>query len=208
MSINSNEVIKDVEEKRKELKLDFILNDLNSLLKESLEGADRVKFIVENLKGFARPGDDTPVYADINKCIGSALNLIWNELKYKADVKTEYGDIPLTICNPQNMNQVFMNILVNAAHAIEKYGEIMIKTWHKEDSIFISIADTGCGISEEHLKRIFDPFFSTKEVGAGTGLGLSISYDIVKKHNGNITVQSENGKGATFIVRIPVQGKS
>jgi two-component system NtrC family sensor kinase len=129
---------------------------------------------------------------------------VWNELKYKATVNKEYGEIPLTKCYPQQLNQVFMNLLVNAAHAIEKQGVITIRTLKEGSFILISITDTGCGMDDAIVNRIFEPFFTTKEVGKGTGLGLSITYDIVKKHGGDITVQSEPGEGTTFTVRIPL----
>ncbi len=203
-SLKSTEIPEELREKRKKLKLDFILEDVQELIKESLEGAERVTKIVQNLKTFSRVDQAEYKYADINECIESTLNIAWNELKYKATVKKEYQKLPLTKCYPQQLNQVFMNLLVNAAHSIEKQGEIKIKTWDGDGSIMISISDTGCGIPKDRLNRIFEPFFTTKEVGKGTGLGLSITYDIIKKHNGEITVESEAGKGTTFTVRIPV----
>ena len=136
--------------------------------------------------------------------IESTINVVWNELKYKADVKKEYGKIPLTKCNIGQLNQVFMNLLVNAVHAIEEHGEISVKTEQRGGDIVVSVSDTGNGIPEDKINRIFEPFFTTKEVGEGTGLGLSIAYDIVKKHNGEILVTSEVGKGSTFTVKIPV----
>ncbi len=200
-SVESEEVLR---EKRKKLKLDYIIPDIKDLIRESLDGADRVRKIVQDLKSFSRVDEAEHKHADINECIESTINIVWNELKYKAKVKREYGELPLTVCYPNQLNQVFMNLLVNAAHAIEEQGEIGIKTWHEDGSIFVTISDTGAGIPKEILNRIFEPFFTTKEVGKGTGLGLSITYDIVKKHNGDITVQSEEGKGTAFTVRIPV----
>ncbi len=191
-------------EKRRKLKLDYIIPDIKALIEESLDGADRVRKIVQDLKSFSRVDEAEYKHADINECIDSTINIVWNELKYKAVLKKEYGELPLTKCFPQQLNQVFMNLLVNAAHAIEKQGEITIKTGLEGDFISVSISDTGVGIPAENLNRIFDPFFTTKEIGKGTGLGLSITYDIVKKHNGDITVRSEEGKGTTFTVRIPV----
>jgi signal transduction histidine kinase len=116
----------------------------------------------------------------------------------------EYGAIPLTKCNPGQLNQVFMNLLMNAAQAIEKKGEITVKTWDEEGSICITISDTGCGIPADRVPRIFEPFFTTKEVGKGTGLGLSIAYDIIKKHKGTIGVQSTVGQGTAFTIKIPL----
>ncbi len=189
---------------RESLKLDFIIEDTRELIDESIDGAERVRDIVLNLKNFSRVDKAESHHADINECIESTIKIVWNEIKYKAELKKDYGDIPLTKCYPQQLNQVFMNILVNAAHAIGKKGEISVKTWNGDGSIHVSIADTGCGISEKNINKIFEPFFTTKEVGKGTGLGLSIVYDIIKKHDGDISVKSEVGKGTEFIITIPV----
>ncbi|HNG44839.1 MAG TPA: ATP-binding protein, partial [Elusimicrobiota bacterium] len=126
-----------------------------------------------------------------------------NELKYKAQLTKEYGALPRIKCFPRLLNQVFMNLLVNASHAIEKQGVITVKTWQDNGSIVASVSDTGCGIPEPIRKKIFEPFFTTKEAGKGTGLGLSIAYDIVARHKGEITVDSEVGRGTTFTVRVP-----
>ena len=193
-----------LKEKRKELKIDFILEDIKDLTRESLSGAERVKKIVQDLKSFSRVDQAEYKQADINECIESTINIVWNELKYKATITREYGEIPLTICYPQQLNQVFMNILMNAANAIEKQGQITVRTWKDDGSILASVCDTGCGMASEIMKRIFEPFFTTKEVGKGTGLGLSITYDIIKNHGGEITVQSEIGKGSCFTIRIPI----
>jgi signal transduction histidine kinase len=200
---NSN-ILAEIAETRKALKIDYITGDLDNLIKESLEGADRVKKIVQDLKNFSRVDESEFKTADINAGLESTINIVWNELKYKTTLVKEYGDIPLTVCNPGQLNQVFMNMLVNAAHAIEKQGEIRIRTWFERGLINIAISDSGTGISQENQRRIFEPFFTTKEVGKGTGLGLSIAYDIVKKHNGMIKVNSEVGKGTTFTISIPV----
>jgi two-component system NtrC family sensor kinase len=200
----NSDVLMEIAEKRKALKIDYITGDLDNLIKESLEGADRVKKIVQDLKNFSRVDESEFKTADINSGLESTINIVWNELKYKTTLVKEYGDIPLIVCNPGQLNQVFMNLLVNAAHAIEKHGEIRVRTWHERGLISITISDSGTGISEENQRRIFEPFFTTKEVGKGTGLGLSIAYDIIKKHNGMIKVDSEVGKGTTFTISIPV----
>ncbi|RJQ20818.1 MAG: PAS domain S-box protein [Nitrospiraceae bacterium] len=202
--MTEKDTIEKVQELRKKLRLDYILKDVGQLINESIEGADRVKKIVQNLKTFSRLDEADYKHANINECIESTLNIVWNELKYKTTVEKEYGELSLTKCYPQQLNQVFMNLLVNAAQAIEKQGEIRIKTWNGNGFINVSISDNGGGIPEDKLSRIFEPFYTTKPVGKGTGLGLSITYDIVKKHNGEITVESEKGKGTTFTVRIPV----
>ncbi|WP_243370986.1 PAS domain S-box protein [Geotalea sp. SG265] len=187
-------------------KLDYILNDSRSLLSESMEGAERVKHIVQNLKSFSRIDDAEAKYADIHECLESTIMIAWNELKYKASLVRDYGELPLVKCFPQQLNQVFLNLLINAAHAIEQQGEIRIATWCENKTACIAISDTGCGIPPEVIGKIFDPFFTTKEVGKGTGLGLSISFDIINKHKGTIEVTSEPGRGTTFTTRIPVEG--
>ena len=186
--------------------IDFIQHDILDLIKESREGTDRIKKIVTDLKDFVHPGEDEVQYADINKGIESTLNVVWNELKYKAEVTKDFGDLPLVKCYPRQLNQVFMNILVNAAYAIKEQGEINIRTEANDDGyVEIRIIDNGVGIPKENLSKIFDPFFTTRDVGQGTGLGLNVAYNIVKKHNGTIDVESTLGGGTTFIIRIPFQ---
>jgi len=187
-----------------EVDLDFVLKDIFELIDESKEGTERIKKIVQDLKDFAHPGQDKPKFANINQNIDSTVNVVWNELKYKADVIKDYGDLPQVLCYPQLLNQVFMNLLINAAQSIEKNGEINIKTRADSGYVEIKISDTGSGIPKENLNRVFDPFFTTKDVGKGTGLGLNVAYNIIKKHHGKIDVKSDVGKGTTFTIKIPV----
>ena len=198
-----SEQVKRIAALEKEIDLDFVLKDIFELIEESIEGTERIKKIVLDLKDFAHPGEDKPNFADINQSMDSTVNVVWNELKYKADVAKDYGDLPRVQCYPQLLNQVFMNLLVNAAQSIEEHGEIKIKTRANNGYVEIKVSDTGSGIPKENLPRIFDPFFTTKEVGKGTGLGLNVAYNIVKKHQGKIDVKSDVGKGTTFTIRIP-----
>jgi signal transduction histidine kinase len=146
--------------------------------------------------------------ADLHEGIDSTLNIVKNELKYKVNVLKEYGDIPPVFCLVSQLNQVFMNMLVNAGHAIETQGSITIRTSrHGDDGVCVEFTDTGKGIAPEHLNRIFDPFFTTKPVGMGTGLGLSLSYSIIERHQGRIEVESELGVGSTFRIFLPIQPK-
>lgn len=193
-----------IREKESQIDIDFILQDATDLIKESREGVERIKKIVLNLKDFAHPGVNEAQLADINRSIESTLNIVWNELKYKATVKKNFSDLPQVNCYPQQLNQVFMNLLVNAAQAIDKEGEINITTRNMDGKVEITISDTGCGIPRENLSKIFDPFFTTKEVGKGTGLGLNVAYNIIKKHKGTINVESEVGKGTRFIIQLPL----
>ncbi len=189
-----------------ELQGGSLLKELEDVVAESLEGADRIKKIVQDLKSFAHPGEDKLKEMDINQGLESTLNIAWNELKYKVEVCKEYGDLPPVLCFPQQINQVFMNILVNAGQAIEKDGVMTIHTSHQRDMVVISITDNGSGIKKEDIAHIFDPFFTTKEVGKGTGLGLNVAYNIIKKHGGTLTVESIVGQGTTFTISLPVQG--
>jgi len=199
------ETVATLNELRKKMKIEFILEDIKNLLDESRDGAERVRRIVQDLKSFSHVDEAECKPVGINECLDTTLNMLRNEIKYVADVELEYDpDLPMLLCFPQQINQVFMNILVNAAHAIEGHGTIKIKTVHESDDIVVRISDTGKGIAPENLTRIFEPFFTTKEVGKGTGLGLSISYDIIKKHGGVMNVESEVGAGTTFIIRFPL----
>ena len=191
---------------KREVDLDYLKEDLAALVRESRDGLDRVKKIVQDLKDFSRV-DSSPEWqkADLHRCIDSTLNVVWNEIKYKAEVVKEYGALPEVECLPSQLNQVFMNLMVNAAHAIAEKGTITITTGVEGDLAWVSVADTGAGIAPENLRRIFDPFFTTKPVGKGTGLGLSVSHNIVAKHGGRLEVESEPGRGTTFRVSLPVQ---
>jgi signal transduction histidine kinase len=164
------------------------------------------RFKRQSLRKFSRLDEAEIQKADIHEGIDSTLTLVHHELKNKVDVIKEYGDIPPINCYPNQLNQVFMNLIVNAAHAIEGKGHIRIKTFVDRKNLTIEISDTGKGIPPEDLKRIFDPGFTTKGVGVGTGLGLAISYRIVKDHNGKLEVESEVGKGTKLRVVLPIDG--
>lgn len=186
----------------------FLKEDIFSLLAESKDGLGRVRKIVQDLKNFSRVGEQEWQEADLHQGIDSTLNIVWNELKYKAKVIKEYGDIPHVFCLISQLNQVFMNLLVNAGHAIETQGTITIRTKrHGDDKVCVEISDTGKGIAPEHINRIFEPFFTTKPVGKGTGLGLSLSYGIIKRHGGQIEVESIEGQGTTFRLLLPINPK-
>ena len=191
---------------REKLDIEFLKEDLGALMSESKDGITRVKKIVQNLKDFSHvDASDEWHFTDLHNGLDSTLNIVNNEIKYKADVVREYGDIPEVECLSSQLNQVFMNLLVNAAHAIEERGTITVRTGRQGNEVWVEATDTGKGIAPEHLKKIFDPFFTTKPIGKGTGLGLSLSYGIIQKHHGRIEVQSEVGKGTTFRVWLPVK---
>lgn len=193
---------------RKKLKIDYISKDAKDLISESMDGADRVRRIVQDLKSFSRMDQTDCTLVNLNETLETTINIAWNEIKYVATLNREFGDIPELKCYPQQLGQVFLNLLVNAAQAMDSQGAITVRTWSDETSVFVSVSDTGKGVPAKDLSRIFEPFFTTKEVGKGTGLGLSISYGIVKNHGGEITAQSEIGKGSTFTVRIPLHAEN
>ncbi len=200
---NIKPLVETIEKYEKDIDIEYLKDDIPELLSDCAEGTERVRKIVGDLKNFAHPGNEKIKLMDINKGIESTLNVVTNEIKYKAEVIKEFGEIPLVEGYPQQVNQVFMNILVNAAQAIEKKGTITIKTEQDGNDILISISDTGSGIDEKNISKIFDPFFTTKAVGKGTGLGMNIAYNIIKKHKGSIDIKSKVGKGTTFIIKLP-----
>jgi len=192
----------------KELDLEFLQEDLQDLVKESIEGATRAKKIVQDLRDFSRIDKQEREIFDVEEGISATLNIVHNELKYKADIVKEYGGIKPIECVGAQLNQVFMNLLVNAAHSIEDFGKITVRTGYDgEKFAWVEVEDTGKGIPEDVKNKIFDPFFTTKPVGKGTGLGLSLSYKIIKDHHGHFEVDSVVGKGTKFRVYLPISHK-
>lgn len=190
----------------RERDLDYIAKDVFELLAESKDGLNRLRKIVLDLKTFSHVGEHEWQEADLHRGLDSTLNIVWNELKYKCRIVKEYGDIPPVYCLGSQLNQVFMNLLVNAGQAIEEQGTITIRTCRQGDAqVRIEIEDTGKGIPPEHLNRVFEPFFTTKPVGKGTGLGLSLSYSIIERHHGTLAVRSEAGKGTCFSITLPIR---
>jgi two-component system NtrC family sensor kinase len=185
---------------------DFIKQDIFQLMLESKDGLNRVRKIVQDLKDFSRVGETDWLWADLHAGLDSTLNIVWNEIKYKCTVVKHYAaDLPQIRCLPSQLNQVFMNLLVNAAHSIDEKGEITISTERSgKDAVRILIGDSGKGIAPEHLQHIFEPFFTTKPIGKGTGLGLSIAWGIVGKHHGSLSVDSTVGVGTTFTITLPI----
>jgi len=193
---------------RSEMELAYILDDIPLLISESKDGISRVGQIVRDLKDFSRVDSSQDwQWANLHQGIDSTLNIAASELKYKADLVKQYGVLPEVECLPSQINQVIMNLVVNAAHAMgTERGTITVRTGcANDDKVWIEVADNGCGIPAQSLQKIFDPFYTTKPVGQGTGLGLSLSYGIIKRHCGEIHVHSEVGVGTTFRVELPVR---
>jgi two-component system NtrC family sensor kinase len=191
---------------RAEIDLDFLKEDIPNLMRESLEGITRVKKIVQDLKDFSHADTHQEwKWADLHQGIESTINIVASEVKYKADVVREFGALPDIECLPTQLNQVFMNLLVNAAHAMgDVRGTITIRTGIEGESVWLEFSDNGSGIPPEVQARIFDPFFTTKPIGKGTGLGLSLAYGIIQKHKGKITLDSAPGRGTTFRIVLPI----
>ena len=189
---------------REELDLDYMLEDAGVLISENLAGTERVSRIVRDLNAFSRVDHAEYTLTDLNHIMETAINIAANEIKYVADLKRDLGNIPKIKCYPQQLTQVFLNLLINAAQAIHQKGTITVRSWCNNTHVHLSVTDTGSGISPENISRIFDPFFTTKEVGKGTGLGLSISYGIVRNHGGDLSVESQVDSGTTFSLKLPI----
>lgn len=205
----------EIEDFKDKIDLDFLLDDIEDAINQSVEGAQRVATIVKAMKSFSHPGSSEKESIDLNTAIENTLTVARNEWKYVADLETNYdADLPLVSCFPGEINQTVLNMVVNAAHAIEDLqkstgtsnkGLIKISTKHIDDKALITISDNGCGIPESHLQKIYDPFFTTKEVGKGTGQGLSIAYSVIKdKHGGSLKVHSAPGEGSRFEISLPL----
>jgi two-component system, NtrC family, sensor kinase len=188
---------------KKEMDYSYLIQEIHSLLKGIEEGANRSSEIIKGLRSFSRLDDEVIQFYDIHEGIDSTLVLLHNKIRDKIKVRKEYGDFEGLECYPSKLNQVLMNILTNSIQAMEDGGELFIQTVSSAIGVKIIIKDNGKGMPPEVKDHIFEPFFTTKDVGQGTGLGLSISYGIIEKHNGNIDVISEPGKGTEFIISLP-----
>jgi two-component system NtrC family sensor kinase len=199
-------LLSEIDDIRTRFDIDFISRDLPQLMAESREGIERVTRIVRDLKDFSYfDRAESWKLVDLHAGLESTINIIWNELKYKVTLQRNYGELPLVECLPSELNQVYMNLLLNAGHSISERGTIEVSTGQEGDQVWIEFKDSGAGIAPDLMQRIFDPFFTTKPVGSGTGLGLSISYGIINKHHGRIDVTSVLGEGACFRIVIPTR---
>ena len=192
-----------IRRRKQAVDLDYLRGDIGDLGRETEEGLARVKKIVQDLKDFSHAGEGVWQLSSLHRGLDSTLNIAWNELRYKVEVVKRYGELPEIECLPSELNQVFMNLFINAAQAIRTRGELRIATGAADAGVWVEVADTGGGIAPEHLPRIFEPFFTTKPVGQGTGFGLALSYSIVKKHRGTLEVTSTLGVGTTFRIWLP-----
>ena len=192
--------------------MDFLLSDLAKAIRESQEGSERIRHIVQDLRDFSHMDTGERVLADVNQCLDSTASIVWPMMKHLVVLEKEFQQLPSVPCFPMQLKQVFMNLLVNAFQAIEEKlagtsetGRVQVRTQVRGDWVAVSVSDTGAGIAPENLPRIFDPFFTTKKVGVGTGLGLSTCYSIMRRHGGSLTVESELGRGSTFEVLLRIE---
>ncbi|MCD4780672.1 MAG: PAS domain S-box protein [Candidatus Omnitrophica bacterium] len=197
--------LKTINEFDREWNIEYKVKDIQNIIEETLEGINRISTIVNDLKTFARKDDETEEEVNINDILESSINVAWNQIKYKAELIKNFSDLPKTQCNKLQIGQVFVNMLINSVQAIEDHGKITIATGLNNNNIIITIADTGQGIQKEYLDKVWNPFFTTKEIGQGTGLGLSISYEIIRKHGGQMEIASKEGCGTTFTITLPVK---
>jgi len=195
------------------LELEFLQAEIPKAFDRTVEGIERVATIVRAMKEFAHPGGAQQNYADLNHALQTTLTVAGNEYRYHAQVETQFGALPLVNCNIGELNQVFLNLIVNSAHAVvaagkdATQGRITIVTAAADDEVTVSIGDNGCGIAPDDLDKIFDPFFTTKPVGQGSGQGLAVSRSIVAdKHAGRISVRSVLNEGTNFTVHLPIKG--
>ena len=198
----------DISKFEEDINMDFIMNDISKLLQHNQKGIERIRKIVLDLRTFAREDTGIMDLIKIEDVIDNILSIVHSEIKGKAELVKNYGQTPMIRCHAQRLGQVFINLIVNATQAIESRGTIEIKTYVNGEYVCIDVTDSGKGIEEKNLKKIFDAFFTTKPVGQGTGLGLSISYEIVKKHGGDIKVRSKVGQGTTFTIMLPLNAKA
>jgi two-component system NtrC family sensor kinase len=206
-------VLARVQEAEQRLDLAFVYTEIPKAFQRTLEGVERAAAIVRAMKEFAHPGGVEQGLADLNHAIETTLLVAHNEYKYHAKIESRLGELPEVICNVGALNQVFLNLIVNAAHAIAESGKdvatgrITIETQARGDSVEIRVEDNGCGIAEENLGKIFEPFFTTKPVGRGTGQGLAITRIVIEKHGGTVQVHSAMGRGTRFVLRLPIAGR-
>jgi signal transduction histidine kinase len=196
-----------------EVDMTYLISDFGKAIRESQEGSERIRHIVQDLREFSHHGTDERVLADVNQCLDSTATIVWPMMKQIVVLEKEYQSLQAVSCYPMQIKQVFMNLLVNAFQSIEECvgesgetGTIWLRTRQRDGGVVVEVSDTGVGIPESRIDRIFDPFFTTKKVGSGTGLGLSTSFGIVKRHGGTMTVESKPGEGAAFSVFLPADG--
>jgi two-component system NtrC family sensor kinase len=199
------EKLAELDDLHNEIEPDLLFDDMAAMFNDTSYGLEQINELVLGLKDFSRLDQAMTDSVSINECVNSSLLIAKSNLKNRIEVILSLGDIPKIACVPSQINQVLLNLFNNASQAIEGEGKILVKTWADEVNVYISVQDTGKGMSPEVVAQIFDPFFTTKPVGEGTGLGLSISFQIIEQHGGRIRVASEVGRGTRFGISLPKQ---
>ena len=196
--------IREIKKLKKKINLDFVLQDSHKILIESVDGIERIEQMLVELADFSTVENTELIEEDINQLLEKALFLACSELRYKVEIVKEYGQLPRVVCDRGGMVQVFLNLLINAAQAIDSKGIVTVRTGMHSSMIWVDIADTGPGISEQDLAEIFDPFFTSKSPGKGAGLGLHLVREVIEAHDGRTNVMSREGQGTTFRLMLPV----
>lgn len=194
---------KSIAELEKQEDLPFVNSDIDSLITDTIDGAQRVQDIVKGLKEFSHVGSDEKTPCDLVSCVESTLKIVKNELSKNCVIETVLEPVPMVLANRGELNQVLVNLLINAGQSVELDGLVTIKTYQKNENVIIAVSDNGIGIEQSDINKLFEPFYTTKPIGVGTGLGLAISYGIVKNHGGDIHVESTPGEGTTFSLELP-----
>ncbi len=210
-ALENNKLAAQYQALRKEEEIEFIVDDIKELLDDTIKGLNRVSSIVANLKKVTHAGELEMELCNINDIIDESVKVVWSELKYNMEVSKHFSELPAVNCHTGEIHQVLMNLFLNASHACEDKGILTITTStvtkDGQDWVYIKVADNGKGMPDDVIKKAFDPFFTTKPVGVGTGLGLSVSFGIIEKHKGKISIESVEGLGTTFIIRLPIDGE-
>lgn len=201
-------LLRRIRDREADIDVDFLMEDMPELITESLDGAKRIQSIVSDLSDYARPGETHPVSVNVNRCLDSAVNILGSLLRENITLKKAYADIPNVRAFPQQIGQVFVNLIRNAVQAIDGAGEIELSSGRIDDTVWVEIGDTGEGIAEAQLPRIFDPFYTTRPVGSGTGMGLNVVYRIMENHGGSVEVNSKEGRGTRIRVYLPIRPES
>jgi signal transduction histidine kinase len=201
-------LLEETEQRRKELKLDFVMSDANALLTQSIEGTDRIAHIVAELKAFSHVDETGNSDVDLNVELERALSVVAPQIPAEATVRRDLQSLPLFGCHPGLLCQAFHNILQNAIQSRAEGLELQVTSCYADNEISIRIADNGCGIPADNLTRVFEPFYTTREVGSGTGMGLTMAREIIRGAGGNIDIESREGSGTSVSIRLPIQGNT
>lgn len=206
--VDDHELLKNYRQLHHDINANFIKQDIPNLIKDTLQGLHRVSSIVANLKKISYKGNDEFTYFSINECIEDCLKAVKNDLKYSMTIELELNHCPNVFGKASDLHQVFINLFINASHACKENGKLSIKSYQEKNGVVVIVQDNGQGIASENIKKIYDPFYTTKNIGEGTGLGLYISHGIIEKHHGKIQVDSIENQGTRFTITLPIDSRN